>query len=108
MNDNPQKATDFVAAWVASYREQIGGTQIKFVQQDTYGRTFCAEFETAKHLIQFCAWDHASCLDIIALDKAAGTDAYVVSGECNGASSLSERLHSFLSWLAVHDSGRTT
>ena len=105
MNDS-QKATDFVAAWVAAHREQIGGTQIKFARQDTYGRTFCAESETAKHLIQFCAWDHACCLDIIALDKATGTDAYVVAGECDGASGLSERLHSFLSWLAVHDSDR--
>ena len=108
MNDNSQKATDFVAAWVASRREQIGGTQLKFIQQDAHGRTFCAEFETAKHLIQFCAWDHGSCLDILALDKATGANAYVVSGECNGTAGLSQKLHGFLSWLTIHDSGHAT
>ena len=110
VNNNPFSATDHIAAWLASHRDQIGGTQLKFIRQDTYGRTLCAEFETAKHLIQFCAWDQGCCLDIIALDKDSPSDAYAysVAGECDGSAGLSERLQGFLSWLAVHDLTRTT
>ena len=106
MKDGSPKATDYVASWITSHRKEIGGTQLKVVQQEIYGRTFCAEFETPKYLIQFCAWDHASCLDIIALNKDTGRTAYSVSGVCDGAAGLSERLHSFLSWLNVNEPTR--
>ena len=45
---------------------------------------------------------------MLALDKAIGANAYVVSGECNGTAGLSQKLHGFLSWLTIHDSGHAT
>ena len=102
MNKKPDKATDYVAAWIISHRNDIGGTQLRLIQQDEYGRTFCAEFETPRYFIQFCAWDHAVCLDILVLNKETGGDDYIVAGECNGISGLAERLDAFLHWLNVN------
>lgn len=86
MQAEPTKATDYVAAWVEAHREEIGGTERRLIRQEEHGRTFCAEFETAGHLLQFCAWDHAYCLDILALNMEIGVDDYSVAGECDGIS----------------------
>jgi hypothetical protein len=99
-------ATDYVAKWIASHRDEIGGTDIRFIRQEKYGRTLCAEFETPKYLLQLCAWDHAHCLDILALEKENGGNAYIVAGECDGVTGLSERLETFLHWLNVNEPNR--
>ena len=101
------KTTDYVAEWIAAHRNEIGGKDLKFVRQDQYGRTLCAEFETPKYLIQFCAWDHANCLDILALNKETEADDYCVAGDCEGVEGLSERLNKFLRWLEVNEPNRT-
>ena len=106
MNEEPPKATDYVAEWIDLHRNEIGGTQIKLFRQEQYGRTLCAEFETIQHLIQFSAWDHASCLDILALNKATEADAYNVAGECNGIAGLTQRLDTFLLWLKINEPNR--
>jgi len=106
VNEDQTKATDFVAAWIASHRHEIGGTDLRFIRQEQHGRTLCAEFETVQHLLQVCAWDHAYCLDILALNKATGADAYIVAGECDGISGLTERLDGFLQWLNVNEPNR--
>ena len=67
---------------------------------------FCAEFETPKYLIQFCAWDDGCCLDIIALNKATTYEDYDVAGECAGAAGLSGRLDTFLQWLDANEPNR--
>ena len=103
MNEEPTKATDYVASWITTHRNEIGGTQLKLFRQAQYGQTLCAEFETAKFLIQFCAWDHADCLDILALDKETGGDAYVMAGDCDGVTGLLDRLETFLHWLNVNE-----
>lgn len=95
------KGTDYVAAWVEAHREEIGGTELRLIRQEQHGRTFCAEFETARHFLQFCAWDYAYCLDILALNMETGADDYIVAGECDGISGLSARLDNFLRWFAT-------
>jgi hypothetical protein len=106
VNEDPSNATDYVAAWITAHRSEIGGTQLKIFRQEQYGRTYCAEFETLKYLIQFCAWDHANCLDIQALDKGSGSDAYMVAGDCDGVEGLSDRLNTFLRWLDLNETNR--
>lgn len=106
MNEGRTKATDYVAEWITAHRDEIGGNEVKFARQEKYGRTLCAEFDTADHLIQFCAWDNASCLDILALNKTTGADAYIVAGECDGVVGLRQRLDAFLHWLNVNEPDR--
>jgi len=108
MDEEPPKATDFVAEWITSHRHEIGGTEVKFHRHDKYGRTLCAEYDTDEHLIQFCAWDHASCIDIRAINNASGADAYLVSGECEGVEGLTQRLDAFLHWLNINERNRNT
>ena len=106
MIDDPQTPTDFVAAWITTHRNEIGGTQLKFAWREEHSRAFCAEFETMKYLIQFCAWDHACCLDIQVLNKVTGGDDYIVAGECNNVEGLLERLNTFLHWLNINEQNR--
>lgn len=103
MLDSQKYASDFVAEWVDAHKAEIGGNQLRFDWREEYSRMFCAEFETSTHLLQFCAWDHAFCLDIQALNKATGNDDYIVAGECNGFVGLSERLNQFLKWLKENE-----
>jgi hypothetical protein len=106
MNEEPPKPTDYVAAWITAHRNEIGGTQQKFAWREEYSRAFCTEFETRKYLIQFCAWDHACCLDILTLNKATGETDYIVAGECEGVTGLTQRLDAFLHWLGVNELNR--
>lgn len=66
----------------------------------------CVEFETQKYFLQFCAWDHACCLDIQALNKTTGDNDYIVAGDCGGVTGLSLRLDTFLHWLNVNEPNR--
>jgi len=106
MNEDQIKPSDYVAAWVTAHRSELGGTQQKFAWREEYSRMFCAEFETPMYLIQFCAWDHACCLDIIALNKATTHEDYLVAGECAGVTGLSARLDAFLQWLDANEPNR--
>ena len=106
MNAESSNATNHVAEWVASHRNQIGGTQLKFARQEKYGPTFCAEFETSKYHLQFLAWDQGCCVDLLALNKDTGCDDYIVAGECDGRAGVSARLEAFLHWLKVNEPDR--
>ncbi len=108
MNEELPKATDWVAAWIIAHRDEIGGAEVKFVRQDEYGRTLCAEFDTPEHLIQFCAWDHASCLDILAFNRATKAEAYIVAGGCDGVVGVTQRLDAFMHWLNVNEPNRNS
>lgn len=107
MNEDQTKATDFLAEWVAAHREELGGTDHTSKWSEEYSRTFCADFETPNYLIRFCAWDHACCLDIQALNKATGADDYIVAGDCAGVPGLTQRLDDFLYWLNVNEPNRS-
>lgn len=100
MNAELPKASDHVAAWITTHRSEIGGTQISFAWREEYSRAFCAEFETHKYLINISAWDHACCLDILAVNKTTGHEDYISTGDCDGVAGLSGRLETFLHWLA--------
>jgi hypothetical protein len=94
-----QSGADYVAEWITSHRKQLGGTNHTSKWREKYSRAFCAEFETPTHVIQVCAWDNAYCLDIPALNKATGSDDYIVVGDCGGVAGLSARLNTFPIWL---------
>jgi len=102
MNGDTTKATDFVADWVAAHRDQFQATDHTSKWSTQNGRTFCADFETPTHFIQLCAWDHACCLDIQALNKDTGAHDYIVAGECAGTPALAQRLDAFLHWITVN------
>lgn len=106
MNENLPKPADYVASWITAHRNIIGGSQLKFAWREEYSRAFCSEFETMKYFIQFCAWDHACCLDVLALNKATGNVEYNIAGECNGVVGLKERLDTFLHWLNINEHNR--
>jgi hypothetical protein len=95
----PSSTTDFVAAWIASHRNQIGGSELQVIRNEQYGRTLCWEFETASHFVQFLAWDHAFCLDLLALNKDSGADDFIVAGSCDDIAGVSARLDSLISWM---------
>jgi hypothetical protein len=57
------------------------------------------EFETDGLLVQIVVWDHACCMDIVALSVATEVYEYNVAGACNGPSALHDRLDSFAAWL---------
>lgn len=106
VNEEPTKATDYVADWVSAHRAKIGGTQLSLIRQEDHGRTFCIEFETGKYFLQIRAWDHAYCLDILALNKESGAEEYIVAGDCDGIPGLSARLEGFLQWLIPNETNR--
>jgi hypothetical protein len=94
--------TDFVATWVASHREIIGGIELRLIRNEQYGRTLCWEFETASHYVQFLAWDHGFSVDLQALNKDSGADDYLVAGSCDDMAGVSGRLDSFTLWMQTH------
>jgi hypothetical protein len=90
--------TDYVENWVTSHADEIGGTLLRTKRDDTYGRILSVWVETASHLIDICAWDNATCLDILALFKVSGETDYCVAGECDGVAGIEHRLKQFLIW----------
>lgn len=108
MIESPTSTTDFVAAWVASHRNQIGGCELRLIRNEQYGRTLCWEFETLSHYVQFLAWDHAFCLDLLALNKASGANDFIVAGPLDNIAGVSARLDSFISWMQTNPAYSTT
>jgi hypothetical protein len=102
VTEAPIFTTDFVAAWVDLHRNQIGGSELRLIRNEQYGRTLCWEFETASHYVQFLAWDHAFCLDLLALNKDSGANDFVVAGSCEDITCVNARLDSFVSWMQTN------
>ena len=106
MNEDTAQPRDHVAAWIANHQDVFGSAPIKFERREEPARTLVAWFETPKYLIDISAWDHACCLDILALNKATGGTDYIVCGDCDGAVGLTHRLDTFLHWLNVNEPNR--
>ena len=99
-------AADFIAEWIAAHRDELGGRNHTSQWREEFSRAFYAEFETPRYLIQLCAWDHACCLDIQALNKATGSYDHLVAGDCDDIAGLRQRLDGFLLWLNANEPDR--
>jgi hypothetical protein len=106
MSTRKTSPTDFVAEWVTTHLEALGGFNHKFRRCEGRSRKFCGEFETPKYLVQISAWDHACCLDILAVHKETGRPDYSVQGDCEGEAGLAQRLSAFLHWLNASEPRR--
>jgi len=93
------KARDHVERWLEDHQTVIGVAPIKWGRSDQHTEIFNAWYETEKHLVDICCWNHAYCLDIIALNKITKKEDFIVSGECDSEKGLTDRLTQFLSWL---------
>jgi len=106
MSTRKTSPTDFVAEWVTAHLEALGGFDHKSRWCEEPSRKFCAQFDTPKYLLQLSAWDHACCLDILAVHKETGHADYCVEGGCEGHAGLAQRLDTFLLWLNANEPHR--
>lgn len=93
------KAREVVQVWLKVHESQIGVEPTKWESSDLYSEKFNAWYETETHVIDISCWNHADCLDIIALNKKTKKEDYMVAGECDGQKGLTQRLMEFLTWL---------
>jgi len=90
---------DHVENWLRQHQTRIGVPASKWQRSELHAEMFNAWYETEKYLIDICCWNHACCLDIIALNKQSKTEDFIVAGDCDGLEGLSERLAYFENWL---------
>lgn len=55
--------------------------------------------ETEQYLIDICAWDHASCLDIQILEIETEASTFPHVGDCGTKSEFSNYLNLFTEWF---------
>jgi len=97
--------TDHVAAWLSDHQQRTGVVPARFQKSENPSQ-LNACYETPRYLIDITAWDHASCLDIIALNKATQKEDYVIVGQCADTACLTQRLECFWQWLTSHDEAK--
>jgi hypothetical protein len=59
----------------------------------------CVVLETERYLIDICAWDHASCLDIQILEIDSEESTFQHIGDCETRQVFHECLQKFMGWL---------
>lgn len=100
MNDSISPSPrDHVATWLVTNQHRIGSAPVKLERHETPAKTLGVWFSTPKHLIDISVWDHAFCLDIVALSQSSGETDYCVAGSCEDHGGLTKRLNDFLVWL---------
>jgi hypothetical protein len=95
-----QTPRDRVESWIKIHQNRIG-TLKKLHRVEEPGYSLTAWFETPQYLIDICAWDHACCLDIEALNIATEKTEFCVTGPCESGAALNQRLENFLQWMEL-------
>jgi hypothetical protein len=99
MNENSVR--DFVSSWLATNADALGILQTKLARADAPSKKLVAWYESPEYLIDVSAWEHAACLDILAVSKKTKELAFSVCGSCEGTSGLATRLSAFATWLSA-------
>lgn len=98
-------ARDTVESWLSDNEPRIGGKRLKFERDDQYAEKFVAWYETDTHFFDIACWNHASCLDVLAINKDSGQNDFAEAGACDGAERLVDRLERFAAWVSETTKG---
>ncbi len=75
-------------------------TELEF--RDSGHGSACVRLESKTHLVELCAWDHASCLDIQIIEKATEESVYPHTGSCESIMEFKGYLNDFIVWSNNH------
>lgn len=63
-----------------------------------YGSAY-VRLETKMHLVELCAWDNASCLDIQIMEIESEKTVFPHLGSCESKTEFDDQLREFITWF---------
>lgn len=85
-------------AWFKKNQEYFISTNMDLNFKDTGRNSASVNLECETYIMQLCAWDHASCLDIQTMDCKTEEISFPHTGDCNSKEEFKEILNDFLIW----------
>ncbi len=73
------------------------GEELEF--KDSGRGSAYVRLESKSSLMELCAWDHATCLDIQIIDIATEESSYPHTGSCQSLNEFEAHLKKFMSWF---------
>lgn len=98
MKDQGQYAVGELYSWFKANQDYFLSCGMDIEFKDTGENSASVNLESSKHIVQLCAWDHASCLDIQILDVASEESIFPHAGECKTQTEFVAELSKFLDW----------
>jgi hypothetical protein len=99
MNNQPQYAVDTLKEWHNNNLAVLSSMGAESVFE-SWGDKAEIRVDSEQYLSSICAWDHASCLDIISLDVKSEEQTYPTAGPCSDRAEFLQHLDDYLTWLS--------
>ena len=91
-------AVSVLQGWFNANQEYFTETKMVSEFKDSGQNSACINLESDSHIMQLCAWDHASCLDIQILEIASEKSTFPHTGDCKNKIEFESELNDFLEW----------
>ena len=86
-------------SWFRENRELFisSGAELEF--RDSGHGSGYVRLETDFYMMELCAWDHASCLDIQIIEVKSEESSFPHTGDCESINEFKNHLNEFLVWF---------
>ena len=93
--------------WFEANRDRFAQSGASSEYKDSGYRSASVRLETKTHLIEACAWDHASCLDTQILSLETGESLFPHVGHCDSKSEFESHLQYLIDWYVSESADDT-
>lgn len=93
-----QYAVSTLYDWFKQNQDYFIGAEMELEFKDAGRNSACVTLECDSHIMQLCAWNHASCLDIQIMDVATEESTLPHTGDCSSREEFEAQLNEFLNW----------
>ena len=91
-------AVSILYDWFKTNQKYFHETKMKMEFKDSGYNSAFVFLESESHMMQLCAWDHASCLDIEIMEIETENATFPRSGDCKNKDEFELELSKFLEW----------
>ena len=98
MNKEEKYAVTELYSWFKNNQEYLVANNNEISFKDSGRNSAAVAIQNNTHVIQLCAWDHASCLDIEILEIDNEKFTLPHTGTCHSKIQFIEELDKFLTW----------
>ena len=97
--ENGLGAVALLYEWFRENKEMLDSLETEPEFRESGRDSACVRIESKTHLMELCAWDHASCLDIQIVNKATEESVFPHAGECESLTEFKRLLNGFIGWF---------
>jgi hypothetical protein len=91
-------AIETCASWLDSHSGEMNTRGIEVERKGEAAGKAVFWLHGPQHLVDISVWNHAFCLDVLALESKTNETAFSEAGSCETSRGVRERLERFWSW----------